>query len=145
MGMSELLRTYKRFALDTNAFIAVFAEEPSGEKVLPLIESAADNRTHDLVTSVLAYSECAVKPYRDGNWAALDQVKLMFQMPNLTVYPIDEVVAEEAARIRAVYNCKMPDAIIAATAFVHYADVFITNDKRLKIIREIKVVALDEL
>ena len=30
MGMSELLRTYKRFALDTNAFIAVFAEEPAG-------------------------------------------------------------------------------------------------------------------
>ena len=145
MGMSELLRTYKRFALDTNAFIAVFAEEPSGEKVLPLIESAADNRTHDLVTSVLAFSECAVKPYRDGNWAALDQVKLMFQMPNLTVYPIDEVVAEEAARIRAVYNCKMLDAIIAATAIVQNADVFITNDKRLKIIREIKVVALDEL
>ena len=145
MGISQLLRTYKRFALDTNTFIAVFAAEPTGEKVLPLIEAAADNDTHELVTSVLAFSECAVKPYRDGNWAALDQVKLMFQMPNLTVYPMDEVVAEEAARIRAVYNCKMPDAIIVATAIVHKADVFITNDKRLKIIREIKVVAFEEL
>ena len=47
MGINDLLRKYKRFALDTNAFIAVFAEEPTGEKVLPLIEAAADNNTHE--------------------------------------------------------------------------------------------------
>ena len=145
MGVKELLKKHKRIALDTNIFISVFAQEPLGEKVLPIIEAAADKGTHELISSVLAFSECAVKPYRDGNWPALDQVKLMFQMPNLTIYPMDEVVAEEAARLRASYNCKMPDAIIVATAIVHNADVFLTNDRRLAVITEIPVVTLDEL
>lgn len=145
MGVNELLQKHKRIALDTNVFISVFAQDPLGEKVVPIIEAAADKGSHQLISSVLAFSECAVKPYREGNWPALDQVKLMFQMPNLTLYPMDEIVADEAARLRATYNCKMPDAIIVATAIVHNADVFLTNDHRLTAIKEILVVTLDEL
>ena len=145
MGLTDFLRTYKRIAFDTNVFISVFAEELLGEKVVPVIDAVANKGTHELVTSVLAFSECAVRPYKDGNWAALDQIKLMFQMPNLTVFAMDEVVAEEAARLRAVYNFKMPDAIIVATAIIYEADVLLTNDYRLSSLREIAVVKLDEL
>jgi predicted nucleic acid-binding protein len=145
MGLKDLLKKHKRIAIDTNIFISVFAQEPLGEKVIPIMEAAADKGTHELVTSVLAFSECAVRPYREGNWQALDQVKLMFQMPNLNVYPMDAAVAEEAARLRAFYNCKMPDAIIVATAIVHNAEVFLTNNHRLTAITEIPVVTLDTL
>ena len=145
MGLKELLKKHKRIALDTNAFISVFAQEPSGAKVVSVLEAAADKGTHELVTSVLVFSECAVRPYREKNWPALDQVKLMFQMPNLLVYPMDEAVAEEAARIRGTYNCKMPDAIIVATAVVHRADVFLTNDHRLTTMTEIPMVTFDQL
>ncbi len=69
----------------------------------------------------------------------------MFQMPNLTIYPMDEEIAEEVARLRALNNCKMPDAIIVATAIIHNADVFLTNDRRLAAIKEIPVITLDEL
>lgn len=100
----------------------------------------ANKGTHEFVTSVLTFSECAVLPYREGNWAALDQVKLMFQMPNLTAYTMDEVVAEEATRIRGVYNIRMPDAIIAATAVVHKADVLLSNDRSFAAVRESEVV-----
>src|SRR6266540_5910325 len=131
MGLKDFLKQYKRIAVDTNVFISVFAQEPSGEKVVSIIDATANKGTHEMITSVLAFSECAVKPYREGNWMALDQVKLMFQMPNLTVYPMDDIVAEEAARLRAVYNFKMPDAIIAATAIVYKAEVLLTNDYRL--------------
>jgi hypothetical protein len=57
----------------------------------------------------------------------------MFHMPNLIVYPMDEVVAEEAARIRGTYNLKMPNAIIAATAVVHKADVLLTMTVPLRL------------
>jgi predicted nucleic acid-binding protein len=69
----------------------------------------------------------------------------MFQMPNLTVHLMDEIVAEEAARIRGVDNLKMPDAIIAATAVVHEADVFLTNDRALAVIKEIQVISPEDL
>jgi predicted nucleic acid-binding protein len=145
MELRAFLKTYNRIALDTNAFISVFAQEPLGEKVTLIIEAAADHKTHEIITSVLAFSECVVRPYREGNWIALDQVKLMFQMPNLTVYPVNEVVAEEAARLRAVYNLKTPDAIIIATAIIYKADVLITNDYKLSNITEIPLIKLDEL
>ena len=145
MDIKEFLQAFKRIGIDTNVLISVFAQEKLGKKVVPIIEAAADKGTHELVASILTFSECAVLPYREGNWAALDQVKLMFQMPNLSVYPMDEIVAEEAAKIRGVYNLKMPDAIIAATAIVHRADVLLTNDRSLAVIKEIQVVSLEDL
>jgi predicted nucleic acid-binding protein len=68
----------------------------------------------------------------------------MFHMPNLIVYPMDEVVAEEAARIRGTYNLKMPDAIIAATAVVHKVDVLLTNDRSLTVVKEIQMVSPED-
>ncbi|WP_425058528.1 tRNA(fMet)-specific endonuclease VapC [Sporomusa carbonis] len=147
MGITvdDFLKSYKNIAFDTNVFIAVFAQEPLGAKVLPIIDAVGNKETHEIWTSVLAFSECSVRPYREANRTALDQIKLMFQMPNLTAYPIDAAIAEEAAKIRANYNFKMPDALIAATAIVMGADVLLTNDHKLSTIREIPVVRLDEL
>jgi predicted nucleic acid-binding protein len=145
MDLAEFLRLFRRIGIDTNVLISVFAQESLGEKIVPIIDAVANKGTHEFVASVLTFSECAVLPYREGNWAALDQMKLMFQMPNLIVYPMDEIVAEEAARIRGVYNLKMPDAIIAATAVVHKADVLLTNDRSLAVIKEIQVISPEGL
>lgn len=145
MTVADFLKAYKNIAFDTNVFIAVFAQEQLGARVLPIIDAVSNKETHEIWTSVLAFSECSVRPYREANWTALDQVKLMFQMPNLTAYHIDEEIAEEAAKLRATYNVKMPDALIVATAIVKGADVLLTNDYKLSTIREILVVRLDEL
>ncbi|MEN6347907.1 MAG: type II toxin-antitoxin system VapC family toxin [Syntrophomonas sp.] len=145
MGIEGFPGKYKCIALDTNVFISLFSQEPLGEKVIPLIDAAANQGKLELITSVLSFAECAFKPYQEGNWAALDQIKLMFQMPHLTVYPMDALVAEEAARLRAVYRFKMPDAIHLATAIIFRADVFLTNDYRLALVKEIPVMKLDEL
>ena len=145
MDIEEFLRQFKRIGIDTNVLISAFAQEDLGKKVVPLIDAVANKGTHAFAASILTFSECAVLPYRDGNWAALDQIKLMFQMPNLNVYPMDEIVAEEAARVRGVYNLKMPDAIIAATSIVHKADVLLTNDHLFEAVKEIRVVKLADL
>lgn len=139
-GIGDFLKRFRRIAVDTNILISIFAQEKAGKKLVAIIDAAAGKGTHELMASVLTFSECAVLPYREGNWAALDQIKLMFQMPNLTVYPMDEIVAEEAARIRGIYNLRMPDAIIAATAVVHKADVLLTSDKAFAVLKELPVV-----
>ena len=145
MGIESFMQNNNRIAFDTSVFIALFSHEPLGEKVVPLIDAAANQGRLELIASVMSFAECAVKPYQEGNWAALDQIKLMFQMPHLTIYPVDDRVAEEAARLRAVYNFKMPDAIHLATAIIHQAEVFLTNDYRLTVIKEIPVMKLEEL
>lgn len=145
MGIESLLQNNQCIALDTNVFIALFSREVLGKKVVPIIDAAANQGKLELIASVLSFAECAVKPYQEGNWMALDQIKLMFQMPHLTLFPVDDRVAEEAARIRAIYNFKMPDAIHLATAIIQQADVFLTNDYKLATIKEIPVIILEEL
>lgn len=84
-GIENFLGHYRKIAFDTNVFISVFAMESLGTKVVPIIDAVADKGINQIITSVLVFSECAVKPYRKANWAPLDQIKLMFQMPGLQV------------------------------------------------------------
>jgi predicted nucleic acid-binding protein len=58
---------------------------------------------------------------------------------------VNEIVAEEAARLRAIYNLKMPDAIVISKAIIYEADVLLTNDHRLASVKEIQVIKLAEL
>jgi len=60
------------------------------------------------------------------------------------LYPVDEIVAERAAEIRAQYQYRTPDAIQLATGLEHDATLFITNDKRLKNFLELTVLVLDD-
>jgi predicted nucleic acid-binding protein len=50
----------------------------------------------------------------------------------------------QAAQIRAKYNFKTPDAIFIATAIEEGAEVFITNDIRLKKMDEINCIVLSD-
>jgi len=59
---------------------------------------------------------------------------------------INAQISETAAELRAKYSfIRTPDAIQIATAINTEADFFITNDKKLKGLSEIKSLVLDEL
>ena len=53
-------------------------------------------------------------------------------------------IAVKAAKIRAEYGLKTPDSIFIATAIYESAQVFITNDIKLKKVSEIDFIILDE-
>lgn len=60
------------------------------------------------------------------------------------------LIAEKAADLRAKYGdsgLKIPDAIQLATAICYDAQLFLTNDKRLKKLqqKEIKIITVEEL
>jgi predicted nucleic acid-binding protein len=135
-----------KIALDTNLFIYVFEQHPEfGEKAKAILEEI-ENGSVAAVASSVSLTEILVKPIREGNLTLEKQYKLLFShFPNLSILPIDNVVAERAAYLRGKYNIKTPDALIVATALVANADLFITNDQRLEIVREIKCVSLNKL
>jgi predicted nucleic acid-binding protein len=54
-------------------------------------------------------------------------------------------IAKKAAGLRAKYGLKTPDAIQFATAIYGSADYFLTNDIRLKVVREIEIFILDNI
>jgi predicted nucleic acid-binding protein len=142
--MSSFLHGSKKIALDTNLFIYVFEQHPEfGEKSKAILEQIEDGFVAAVASSV-SLTEILVKPIREGNLTLEKQYKLLFShFPNLTILPIDNMVAERAAYLRGKYNIKTSDALIVATALVANADLFITNDQRLEIVKEIKCISLD--
>jgi predicted nucleic acid-binding protein len=135
-----------KIALDTNLFIYVFEQHPEyGEKAKAILEHI-ENGFVSAVASSVSLTEILIKPIRDGNLTLEKQYKLLFShFPNLTILPIDNVVAERAAYLRGRYNIKTPDALILATALVANADLFITNDQQLETVKEIKCISLRQL
>ncbi|PIQ22565.1 MAG: PIN domain nuclease [Cytophagales bacterium CG18_big_fil_WC_8_21_14_2_50_42_9] len=63
----------------------------------------------------------------------------------IEIIEINTTVAIKAAELRAKYNLKTPDSIQVATALEYRAKYFLTNDIRLKIVKEIKTVTPQEL
>jgi predicted nucleic acid-binding protein len=58
------------------------------------------------------------------------------------VRDITPALAERAAEIRATYGIRLPDAFQIATALLHKATHFLTNDNRLARVRELEVLVL---
>jgi predicted nucleic acid-binding protein len=50
-----------------------------------------------------------------------------------------------AAELRARYRIKLPDAIQIAAALAKRCEAFITNDRQLAKVSEIRVLVLDDL
>jgi prevent-host-death family protein len=56
------------------------------------------------------------------------------------VMPLDVEVAVEAARIRAAYRLRLPDAIEVATAIRAGAAALVTHDRALRRVRGLRIV-----
>ena len=71
--------------------------------------------------------------------------EILLRSPALRAIPLDQQAAEAAARLRAVYNLRTPDAIQIATAIQSGASHFLTNDITLAQVSGISVFLLDDL
>lgn len=60
----------------------------------------------------------------------LEELRIQAFLQSCLVLPIDEAVEQRAIQLRRGGNCKLPDAIIAATAHVHQL-ALLTLDERL--------------
>jgi predicted nucleic acid-binding protein len=64
---------------------------------------------------------------------------------NLTMLPITENIGERAGMLRGRYpHLKTVDAVQIAAAVDAAADAFLTNDKKLAGIKEIKILVLSD-
>jgi predicted nucleic acid-binding protein len=90
-------------------------------------------------------AELLVIPIRESRPELARQYQdLLLGQPHFSLIPVERDVAERAAYIRATYKFKMPDAICLASALAHAADVFVTNDAKLRGFPELPVVVLKD-
>lgn len=152
MGKMKVdLRNYNCISLDSAPFIYFIEEDPKYISVVEQIFSEISYGNIAGVSSYLSLLEVLIKPIKEGARDIATQYRdLMLNNAFLKLLPLDDKVAETAAELRAKYDgngfkLKTPDAIQIATAILSEADIFLTNDSRLKNVKEINVVVLSEL
>ncbi len=72
-----------------------------------------------------------------GRFAAITSV--------IQTFVISVAAAERAAALRARYHLRLPDALQIAVALEAGCEAFLTNDRALKRVAELRVLVLDEL
>ena len=148
MGVESLrlfLRRHRRIALDTSIFIY---QLEANARYLPLTESVfswVERTGHEAVTSTITMTELLVPSYRDNDEHRVDAFYgLLSTYPNLQWIAPNLETADLAAKLRAVYRLRTPDALQAATAIRAQATGLITNDPTFARIAELETAILDQ-
>lgn len=136
----------KTIGVDTAPFIYFVEEHPA---YLPMVDpffQALERGEIQAVTSTLALTEVLVHPYRRGDRDLARQYSnILLNAPNLRTIALSPEIAEEAARIRAVYGLKTPDSILLATSRLAGASAFLTNDEEIAQLPDMETVVLSRL
>lgn len=125
---------------DTNIFIYHFEKHPEFHKSADKALENLAKPKHLGITSVLTLIELLAFPQESSNIKNLQEALLT--NPNLKIIDLNQEISLEAAKIRRTYGFRTSDAIQLATALLSKANKFVTNDRRLKQFKELKIQLL---
>jgi predicted nucleic acid-binding protein len=128
-------------AVDTAPIIYWLEGHPRlADRFAPVFE-AAESGAAQVVISTVALAEVLAGPVRVGNELLTAQYReALTRSAGWQVLPFDVELAVEAARIRAVYRLRLPDAIQVATAIRAGAAALVTHDRALRRVRGLRVL-----
>jgi predicted nucleic acid-binding protein len=132
--------------LDTAPLVYFMEKNPNYvDKVRPFFTALAKG-DFKVVTSTVTLLEVLVKPLREGKTELAQTFRdILLNNDYLTIIPVSPAIAEKAAKLRAAYNLKTPDAIQIATAIQAKATAFITNDAKLSVVQNLRILVLNNL
>jgi len=149
LGVERLrlfLRRHRRIALDTSIFTYQMEANTRYLALTDSVFSWVEREGHEAVTSTITMTELLVPSYRDNDEHRVDAFYgLLSTYPNLQWIAPDLEAADLAARLRALYRLRTPDALQAATALQAHATGLITNDPVFARVGEIETVVLEQL
>ena len=140
MNFEKSLKNSRLVGIDTNIFIYHFANHPEFILQTKILFNLLQKSKIKAVTSMVTLTELLSLPGPPKILRNLEEA--FFTIPNLTISEVDRQIAKEAGRVRRIYGFRTPDSIQLATALTSKANKFITNDRRLKNFREIKIELL---
>jgi predicted nucleic acid-binding protein len=142
--LNAFLRRHRRIALDTSIFIY---ELEANERYIALADQVfawIEQPGHAAVTSTITMTELLVQPYREADELRVNQFYgLLTTYPHLDWIAPDLEIADMAARFRAHYRLKTPDALQAATAARSNATGFVTNDALFERVEAFETLLFD--
>ncbi|MCB0192144.1 MAG: PIN domain-containing protein [Anaerolineae bacterium] len=144
-NLTQRLEAHQVLGLDTSVFIYHLE---ANAKYLSLTRTVLQNiqsgRSQGVISTV-TIMELTVQPWRMNRGDVARQYEvLLMNFPHLRVVEVSRDIARQAAQLRAKYNLRPADALQVATALVSGAEVWISNDKKLRRLEpEIDVIILD--
>lgn len=145
MGLVQKLKN-KNVFLDTAPLIYYIEESPRYSPLLNKLFLENSKGGFLFQTSVITLLEVLVLPIRQNEIQLVEQYQsILCHSQSIDIFDLNIEIAKKAAGFRAKFGLKTPDSIQLATAVCSSADYFLTNDIRLKAIKEIEILVLDEL
>jgi predicted nucleic acid-binding protein len=144
--LRTFLRQHRRIALDTSIFIYQLEANIRYLALTEHIFSWLEQPRSSALTSTITMTELLVQPYRALDEQRVDEFYgLLSTYPNLEWIAPDLQIADHAARIRARYRLRAPDALQAATAVQTRATGLITNDPVFERVDEFDTLLLEQV
>lgn len=145
MGLRQKI-TFKRVYVDTNILIYLFEGFKQYAQPIQVIADCVDARDSVLLTGEITLAEILVAPFKQNNLQAVSAYsKALNDRQFIQLIPTSRKIYTKTAFLRAsLPQMKTPDAIHMASAIEGGADMFLTNDKKLKTPREIERILLDD-
>jgi len=144
-SLIEFLDRHRVIGLDTRPFIYHLETHPRYGPLTATLFAWLERRGASAVTSTITMTELLVHPYRKND---IDRVNSIYAAtstyPNLRWVATTLAIADEAARLRATYGLRTPDAIQIATAMSAGATGFVSNDKGCGRVAELEILRLDD-
>ena len=144
MTIAHELNQINAVFIDTAPFIYYIEAHPQfGLLAKEVVDSFQSGRI-TAFTSVITITEVLSKPIERGDEKlARKFAEFLKHGRNLNLIEISTTIAERAGELRGQYpDLRTIDAIQIATAIDVGADAFLTNDRKLKQIKEVKVFVL---
>lgn len=124
--------------LDSAPIIYFLENHPRyASRFQPLFEAHASGNLRFAVTTV-TIAEVLTGPLAAGDEGLVRKYRAILESWQVVV--LDAAVAESAARVRATFRLKLPDAIQAASAFAVNADALVTHDRDFSALRSLRVI-----
>lgn len=147
MTVADALQGVVRLGLDTSPFINFVERKPPYFARCERVFRAVSSGALPAVTCAVTLTEVLVLPLRANDRPLLADYRrlLLTSGPLLTLVSVGSDVADRAADLRARYNLRTADALQVAAAIHAGCDAFLTGDKDLRRVAELKVLVLDDL
>ena len=144
--LDDALADVTTLGCDTSPIIYLIETHPDYDVLVTEIFRRIDHGIMTGFTSAITLTEVLTQPLKQGQIHLQKEYRdLLLHSANFYTLPINVEIAEQAAGLRAQYGLRTPDALQVAAAQTAGCQVFLTNDKALKRIQDVKVIILDEL
>lgn len=135
----------KQVGIDAMCFIYQFEAHPIFGPLSNSLFGLLEERKLFGFTSVLSIAEIlSFKKLQQDRLVWEEEKQKFYQTPNLSIENVDGKICEAAALLRGKYGLYLPDAIQITTAIFNQTDAFITNDERLKKVKELPIILLKD-